>query len=242
MSIHVIEFNNAVAAARSGPEMFKVVEQALIPFGVAHFSYRALSAIEGQVTVKKVDLYHVSYPAAVQRAVGGLNRYSDDLTTFRADLGLDTRWTNYALWKDATDVQKSQNHREIDAGVRLGYTHFLGSFGMKKASIGLDMSILSRRDFENLWPSLSTIILSMAQIMHLHFTKDHMPKHYSLSPREKDVLSWLVMGLRPDEIAEKLSVGYRSVDKYIVSAKEKLGANSRDHAVARAITLGLLDL
>jgi DNA-binding CsgD family transcriptional regulator len=53
-------------------------------------------------------------------------------------------------------------------------------------------------------------------------------------------LAWLAAGLRPDEIADRLVIGYRRVDKYVVIAKEKLRARTRDHAVARAVILGLI--
>jgi len=110
------------------------------------------------------------------------------------------------------------------------------------ATIALRMDTLSATEFQKDWPKLLKIILPITQVMHGHFNKHHVPQNDKLSAREKDVLSWLAMGLRPEEIADQLNIGYRSVDKYIVSAKNRLGAKSRDHAVARALSLGLLDI
>lgn len=189
------------------------------------------------MAVELVDLFHFSDPLALQPALGGQNRYLDDLTTYRAGQGLDRLWTDQPLQQDATKIQLAQNTREIDAGLRRGYPQSLGKTGLKMAAIGFDMSGMSRLAFLKNWPQLSKIILPIVQMMHSHFTKDYMAYHYKLSAREIDVLARTVMGLRPDEIAHKLSLGYRTVDKYIVSAKRKLGANSRDQTVARALHL-----
>lgn len=242
MQASLLDFNEAIKTCHSTADFFHTFEQTLRNYGVLHMSYGALSSQSGQISIKQVDLFHVSYPPSLRRAVGGLRRYSDDLTICRAQCGLDTIWTDQSLWTDATKVQIAQNNREIEAGVRLGYTHVLGNFGLKKASIGFDLSGMADSEFHKNWAELSKIILPIAQVMHTHFTKTHLSKHYNLTPREMDVLSWLVMGLRPDEIADKLSVGYRTVDKYVVSAKAKLGANTRDHAVARALAMGLLEI
>lgn len=242
MLVPLLDFNEAIKTCHSTADFFHTFEQTLRNYGVLHMSYGALTCQSGQISIKQVDLFHVSYPPRLQCAVGGISRYSHDLTVWRAQCGFDTNWTDQSLWDGATKAQIAQNHREIEAGVRLGYTHVLGNFGLKKASIGFDLSGMSAPEFEKNWAELSKIILPIAQVMHTHFTKTHLSNHYNLTPREMDVLSWLVMGLRPDEIADKLFVGYRTVDKYIVSAKAKLGANTRDHAVARALAMGLLEI
>lgn len=61
-----------------------------------------------------------------------------------------------------------------------------------------------------------------------------------LSNREKQCLTYLAQGLRAQELADKMGISVRTVEKQVVSARLKLGAATREHAVAIAITKGLL--
>jgi two-component system response regulator DesR len=55
-----------------------------------------------------------------------------------------------------------------------------------------------------------------------------------LTEREEEVLGCLTEGLRNSEIAERLSISPRTVDKHVQHILQKLGARSRLHAVALA--------
>jgi len=242
MSLHVIDFNEAAKIAPKGPDFFQAFTKALTPFGLTDLSYGAIGPMKFVTEIQPKDLFFSTYSRAMLQQLGGMAGFVDDLARVRAGQWRDTLWTDDAIWSDATPLQQQQYRLEYDAGPRNGYTHALGKLGQMTVSIGLRMDGLSGAEFDRHWPEVSAIILPMVQVMHCHFVKDHLPAHYALSQREVDVLSWLAMGLRPDEIADQLTVGYRTIDKYIVAAKEKLGANSRDHAVARALSLGLLPI
>ena len=69
---------------------------------------------------------------------------------------------------------------------------------------------------------------------------DHRPPLQSLSPRETDALTLLAMGLSRAQASESLSISEHTLRVYIESARFKLGALNTTHAVARAMTLGLL--
>lgn len=68
---------------------------------------------------------------------------------------------------------------------------------------------------------------------------DHAPSK-SLSPREVDALTLLAMGYSRAQAAESLSISEHTLRVYIESARFKLGAVNTTHAVARALTQGLL--
>lgn len=59
-----------------------------------------------------------------------------------------------------------------------------------------------------------------------------------LSPRERECLSWLSLGLRVAAIADKLKISESAVNLYITNARIKLDAKTREQAVARAILNG----
>jgi len=62
----------------------------------------------------------------------------------------------------------------------------------------------------------------------------------SLSIRERDVLQWAASGKTTDEIATILGIAERTVRVYLDTARHKLGATNRTHAVARALGTGLI--
>ncbi len=63
-----------------------------------------------------------------------------------------------------------------------------------------------------------------------------------LSPREREVLEWTAKGKSSSEISSILAISNKGVDFHIEGAKRKLQVFNRTHAVAKAITLGLLSL
>jgi DNA-binding CsgD family transcriptional regulator len=63
-----------------------------------------------------------------------------------------------------------------------------------------------------------------------------------LSPRERECMTWLAIRLRHDRIAERLGIARPTVELHLLNARRKLGAKTREQALARAVALGLLDL
>lgn len=62
----------------------------------------------------------------------------------------------------------------------------------------------------------------------------------SLSPRERDTLTLLATGANRANIAESLNISESTLRVYIESARFKLGAANTTHAVAMALTHGLI--
>ena len=61
-----------------------------------------------------------------------------------------------------------------------------------------------------------------------------------LTPREREVLQWLAQGLRVDRIAERMNLSNPTVNFHINAAKKRLGADTREQAVAIALMHRLL--
>ncbi len=66
------------------------------------------------------------------------------------------------------------------------------------------------------------------------------PNHAQLSPREREVLSLVADGRMNKEIAERLSISVRTVERYRASIMNKLGLHNRAELVAYAVRRGLL--
>lgn len=61
-----------------------------------------------------------------------------------------------------------------------------------------------------------------------------------LSPREVDVITLLAMGYNRAQVAETLTISEHTLRTYVESARLKLGAINTLHAVARALSRGLI--
>lgn len=68
---------------------------------------------------------------------------------------------------------------------------------------------------------------------------DNLP---SLSPREKDALTMLGLGMNRARAAENLNISEHTLRVYIETSRLKLGATNTTHAVASALTQGLIAL
>lgn len=77
----------------------------------------------------------------------------------------------------------------------------------------------------------------------LEFEPDRVPEtSKSLSPREVDAITLLAMGYSRAQVADALSISEHTLRVYIESARFKLDANNTVHAVARAVSRGLIQV
>lgn len=75
----------------------------------------------------------------------------------------------------------------------------------------------------------------------LEFEPDRRPEQAQpLSPRELDALTLLGIGYSRAQVAKTLSISEHTLRVYIESARFKLGALNTTHAIARAISAGLI--
>lgn len=75
----------------------------------------------------------------------------------------------------------------------------------------------------------------------LTLEKDRTPEPVRpLSPRETDALTYLGMGYSRGQVADLLNISEHTLRAYIESARFKLGALNTTHAVARALSEGLI--
>lgn len=62
-----------------------------------------------------------------------------------------------------------------------------------------------------------------------------------LTPRERECLVWLARGLRTAAIADRLGIALVTVDLHLKGARRKLGAATREEALAKAILGGQIE-
>lgn len=75
----------------------------------------------------------------------------------------------------------------------------------------------------------------------LEFQPNRLPDQPSaLSPREIDAMTLLAMGYSRAQVADTLAISEHTLRVYIESARFKLGALNTTHAIARAMSRGLI--
>lgn len=70
-----------------------------------------------------------------------------------------------------------------------------------------------------------------------------MDPHHSephLTPREVECLTWLARGLKQEALAEELKLSKPTVEMHLGNARKKLAAKTSTHAVAIAVSRGLI--
>lgn len=75
----------------------------------------------------------------------------------------------------------------------------------------------------------------------LEFARDRQPDNQrGLSPREIDAMTLLALGYSRAQVAHSLSISEHTLRAYIESARSKLGAQNTTHAIATALSRGLI--
>ena len=75
----------------------------------------------------------------------------------------------------------------------------------------------------------------------LEFAKNRQPETTrGLSPREIDAMTLLALGYSRAQVAHSLSISEHTLRAYIENARSKLGAQNTTHAIATALSRGLI--
>ncbi|MCR9136013.1 MAG: LuxR C-terminal-related transcriptional regulator [Alphaproteobacteria bacterium] len=104
------------------------------------------------------------------------------------------------------------------------------------------VSDLSKADARRLCSDVGGMLYLCATLADLKLS--HLPDKPAthLTNREIESLCWLAVGLRTDQIAERMGVRPVTVDLHIRNARIRLGARTREQALAIAIQQGSLSL
>ena len=168
------------------------------------------------------------------------NEYSMEFVTKGGDILV---WHDEANFQNATEEQIQQAHIERDFNLHTGVTiGTAGWEGSRLGGIGLSIPDVKDTEFYDYWATVESQVTQICTLLDAGMRREYIAHEFRLSAREKETLQWLAAGLRPDQIAFKLNIGYRTVDKYINSAKCKLKARTRDQAIARALLFNVIDV
>ena len=107
---------------------------------------------------------------------------------------------------------------------------------------GVDGLFSKAESHEELYQKLPGILRGSRHIAS-RFTKllEEQPKPSLLTARERQTLNLIVMGSSNQEIADRLGISIKTVEKHRTSLMQKLGVHSLPQLMARALRDGLID-
>lgn len=218
-------------------------------FDLMMYGYAALDSCGAPAEVETLS----NFPAAYQQRYSQKQYYRDDpvvhhcigsLSPLRVGRDSVHLWPDQGRW--LTAAQRRIVHEAADCGMTVGVVIPLRSPGRYPiAGISLSNTMRSR-EFERFFADwghtaqLAAIHSHTRLQMQLQTAGGHGCKAV-LSSQERECLLWVARGMSSKDVAQRMTLSPKTVDFHIARAMSKLGGVTRSHAVARAMTLGLLE-
>lgn len=116
-----------------------------------------------------------------------------------------------------------------------------GEFGMLSFASDAKVSTAFERDIVALMPTLSLVrdyaFESSLRFLHAQAGDESVPR---LTRRELEILKWVMMGKSSWEISRITACSEATVNFHIGNVRQKFNVNTRQQALVRAISLGIL--
>lgn len=147
------------------------------------------------------------------------------------------------------DYLKAEDKEVIERGAAFGFISGL-AFVMprQEETVVAGWNILTklkRQEALAAFSQFAGVLQMAATLAHremVHREDIQRKQSKRLSPRQKECLQWLASGLRNEQIAEKMNIRPVTVDLHLREARAQLGAQTREQALAIAISDGLIAL
>lgn len=232
-------------AARDMESFWSMVHAELTSRGAASLLYGVLG-FKREVAVHKLTksvIWKGTHKREFFNVFGSETFLDDDMTARHCVESRDVLiWHDDRNWAKATPAELRRARISTDLGFEVGFTIPSSHFGPGRiGGIGVSFPDIPAKEFPRFWRQEGRELISICGLLDMGMREEHISSLVRLSGRETECLTWLAAGLRPDQIAHRLNIGGKSVEKYIAGARRKLRAATRDHAVAKAMALRLIE-
>lgn len=150
------------------------------------------------------------------------------------------------IWHDPekvssqTEAQKEFMIDSVEFGMGVGVTLPIRFNEYGVGGIGLSTEGVTEKEFDKIWLAHGQEIVLMSRWFDEFARGEKIDGVYSLSDREREVLTWLAIGRKTEEIAKILGTAVSTVEKQIRSARKKLNARNNEQAIAKALIFKLI--
>lgn len=236
-------------AAPSAESYWETCMSAFSALGVGGIGYAIIPMADAcdERGMTHAAFFRHTYSREWERAVGTEKLLDEDNTTELLLGGAEE-----VCWADDSETQFTtlEDHQylktlEYDLGMRWGKSLLLSHHSKNRVSSGIGMHVTEVRnetDLAKYWKEYRSRLRMISEILNVGMLGEHTDAMIRLTGREKDYLYWAAMGLNRIEMAERLGISKNTLDKPIASAKAKLKARSTPQAVAKAVSLGVINL
>lgn len=171
-------------------------------------------------------------------------RYNDRGYVFRDPIVHRLQYDRSTFdWQEAYTSCHSRNDVALiqgeasEFGLRVGYVVPVSMLDGRLAAVSFGGC---HADISSEGRAALSFVANYAVGNFLHFNESRKRLHGKVTPREFDCLLWASEGKTDWEISVILGISRSTVTKHIVSAREKLGAVNKPHAIAMALRTKLL--
>lgn len=151
-------------------------------------------------------------------------------------------WSDSSRFPDLSAEAKRSLDMDWDFGVTTGITiptRFAGGLGA--SAHGCHADGLSWPEFDRVWAEHGDTVTAIVNAFDVALRRDHVGEVFPLTPQERECLVWLAAGLPQKQIADRLRLSDKQVEKRLAQARYKLKAVTTTQAVANALIFGLID-
>ena len=150
--------------------------------------------------------------------------------------GFNQGWAERHPWyRERYEIERDLGYHK---GCSIPSSHFSDRW---VGGMGVAMSDVPDDEFDSLWRNHQRDIVNICGLLDSGMRSLHSEDFVGLTARENECLTWLSAGLTTQQIAHKLNISEKRVAKIFGQAKHKLNATTRDHAVARALLLNIIE-
>lgn len=151
-------------------------------------------------------------------------------------------WNDSSLFPNLSAEEKRSLEIDWDFGITTGVTiptRFAGGLGA--AAHGCHADGLSWPEFDRVWTEHGHTIVTIVNVFDVALRRDHVGEVFPLTVPERECLLWLAAGSSQKQIADRLRLSDKQVEKRLAQARRKLKATTATQAVANALIFGLID-
>lgn len=247
----LLTLSDDLKSLKSGEDYWNRCLQAFENIGIAGIGY---GVIPFPTEIKlygatSATVFRHSYSKEWEKTLGQNAVLDNDISIDLIEIGQsETLWHAAPQWDENefsyernTEFEK-QFEIENDLGMQFGATLLLSNpiKGSSYVGLGLHTSMRREAEFTPYWDAHRRHLTQIGHLLDMGMRIHHNDTLIKLSGRERDCLSYLAIGLRPADIAHLLNISEKTLEKHISGAKLKLKARTRDHAVAKALMLNLI--
>ena len=140
------------------------------------------------------------------------------------------------------DEDKKVIHRAADFGLISGMAIKM-PHSDKSPNRGWHLlSDISKTDLASIQSRFGALFLVCATLAEEKIGQRMVCETLRLTARESECFTWLAAGLRTDQIADKIGIRPVTVDMHIKNARLRLGAKTREQALAIALNANLISI